>query len=168
MASHPIIYGDGEQSRDFTYIDNAVKANLLAAAADGVAGQAFNIACGERITLNSIIDELRSISGRDIEPKHTDLAPATCAIRSPTSPRHATFSATSRRWARAKGSPAPSRTSTRAAARLQRPSPLRELALFRQARTSCERAAATQQPDQDPDVAEVIDISNQAVERDPR
>ena len=42
----PVVYGDGEQSRDFTYVDNAVAANLLAADAEGVAGQTFNIACG--------------------------------------------------------------------------------------------------------------------------
>ncbi len=63
----PVVYGDGEQSRDFTYIDNAVDANLLAATAEGVAGRAFNIACGDRISLNALLDELRSLTGKAIE-----------------------------------------------------------------------------------------------------
>ena len=46
----PVIYGDGEQSRDFTYIDNAVDANLLAASAPDVGGRVFNVACGDRIS----------------------------------------------------------------------------------------------------------------------
>jgi UDP-glucose 4-epimerase len=67
----PVIFGDGETSRDFTHIDNAVEANLLAAAAgpDAV-GEVFNIACGERVSLNGIVDELRAISGRAIDPVH--------------------------------------------------------------------------------------------------
>jgi UDP-glucose 4-epimerase len=53
-GERPVIHGDGEQGRDFTYVDNAVRANLLAleAPAEKVAGQVFNIACGERHTLN--------------------------------------------------------------------------------------------------------------------
>ena len=67
----PVIYGDGETSRDFTYIDNALDGNLLAArAGPEVAGGVFNIACGVRISLNGVIDELRTISGREIEPIH--------------------------------------------------------------------------------------------------
>jgi UDP-glucose 4-epimerase len=66
----PVVYGDGEQSRDFTYIDNAVEANLLAAGAEGAAGRVFNIACGERITLNRLLGELRSLTGKDIEAIH--------------------------------------------------------------------------------------------------
>jgi nucleoside-diphosphate-sugar epimerase len=68
----PTIHGDGEQSRDFTYISNAVEANVLAAGAGGVAGRAFNIACGERITLNEIVDELRGVTGAEIEPVYTE------------------------------------------------------------------------------------------------
>jgi UDP-glucose 4-epimerase len=60
----PLVYGDGEQSRDFTYVDNAVEASLLAAAAPGVAGETFNIACGERTSLNTLLDALESLSGR--------------------------------------------------------------------------------------------------------
>jgi nucleoside-diphosphate-sugar epimerase len=66
----PVVYGDGEQSRDFTYIDNAVEANLLAADASGVDGQVFNIACGETITLNRLLEELRGITGSEVEVVH--------------------------------------------------------------------------------------------------
>ena len=61
----PTIHGDGEQSRDFTYIDNAVSANLLAAAADGgkVAGRVFNVATGSRISLNQTVELLREMTG---------------------------------------------------------------------------------------------------------
>lgn len=61
----PTIYGDGEQSRDFTYIDNVVAANLLAASADpaGVAGRVFNVATGTRITLNDTAKLLREMTG---------------------------------------------------------------------------------------------------------
>ena len=64
----PTVYGDGLQSRDFTYVDNNVQANLLAATAPGVAGQTFNIACGERYSLLDLIAALNRILGTDIEP----------------------------------------------------------------------------------------------------
>lgn len=66
----PLIHGDGEQSRDFTYVDNVVEANLLAARANGVRGLTFNVAAGRRSTLNELVAELRSISGRDISAEH--------------------------------------------------------------------------------------------------
>lgn len=61
----PTIFGDGEQSRDFTYIENNVNANLLAATApkEGVAGQVFNIATGSSISLNDTVKVLRKITG---------------------------------------------------------------------------------------------------------
>jgi UDP-glucose 4-epimerase len=61
----PTILGDGEQSRDFTYIDNVVHANLLAAEAPGerVAGRTFNVATGNRITLNTTVELLRKLTG---------------------------------------------------------------------------------------------------------
>jgi nucleoside-diphosphate-sugar epimerase len=71
----PIVYGDGEQSRDFTYVDNAVEANLLAAGSEGVAGEAFNVACAERISLNALLSELRSLAGKSIEAKYLDPRP---------------------------------------------------------------------------------------------
>jgi nucleoside-diphosphate-sugar epimerase len=60
----PTIFGDGEQSRDFTYIDNVVEANLLAcqAPAERAAGQVFNIATGRRITLNEVFKSLRELT----------------------------------------------------------------------------------------------------------
>jgi len=66
----PTIYGDGEQSRDFTYVDNVVHANLLAAKAPKTAGQAINIACGDCITINDIIRQINRILGKDIQPKY--------------------------------------------------------------------------------------------------
>jgi len=61
----PIIYGDGSQSRDFTYIDNVVDANLsaIAAPADKVSGRVFNVATGQRITLNDAVKSLRELTG---------------------------------------------------------------------------------------------------------
>jgi nucleoside-diphosphate-sugar epimerase len=58
-----VVYGDGEQSRDFTYVDNAVEANILALTAPGAAGSVINVGCGERITLNHLIKSLEEILG---------------------------------------------------------------------------------------------------------
>jgi len=60
----PVIFGDGEQSRDFTYIDNIVAANLSAATAPGAPGKVINVANGERITLNQLLAELKELTGR--------------------------------------------------------------------------------------------------------
>lgn len=59
----PVIYGDGEQSRDFTYIDNVVDANLKAAETAKGIGQVINVANGERITLNELFAELKQLTG---------------------------------------------------------------------------------------------------------
>jgi UDP-glucose 4-epimerase len=64
----PVIFGDGEQSRDFTYVANVVQANVLAMEAPGVAGKVYNVACGDRVTLNRLVDELRDLLGSDVEP----------------------------------------------------------------------------------------------------
>ncbi|HEY3137437.1 MAG TPA: SDR family oxidoreductase [Blastocatellia bacterium] len=69
-GTSPIVYGDGLQSRDFTYVENVVNANLLAAEAEGVAGQAFNVACGGRYTLLDLLAKLKETIGSDIEPIH--------------------------------------------------------------------------------------------------
>jgi nucleoside-diphosphate-sugar epimerase len=68
----PTIYGDGEQSRDFTYIDNVVKGNRLAADAPAsqVSGKVFNIAMGERFTLNQTYRILQGIIGFSAAPKY--------------------------------------------------------------------------------------------------
>ena len=66
----PTIFGDGQQSRDFCHIDNAIEANICAMTAPGAAGQVFNIACGERITLLDVIGLLERIVGHPIRPDH--------------------------------------------------------------------------------------------------
>ncbi len=71
----PTIYGDGEQSRDFTYVDNAVEANMLAMSAEGVAGGTFNVACGHQISLKELIASLGEITDREIEPIFDDARP---------------------------------------------------------------------------------------------
>lgn len=63
----PIIYGDGEQSRDFTYVENVVEANILAVHSR-VNGEVINIACGERYSLNQIISLINKILGKNIKP----------------------------------------------------------------------------------------------------
>jgi nucleoside-diphosphate-sugar epimerase len=64
----PTIYGDGQQSRDFTYISNVVAANLLACERDEAVGLALNIACGQRISLLELVDRLNKLLGTSIEP----------------------------------------------------------------------------------------------------
>jgi nucleoside-diphosphate-sugar epimerase len=67
----PTIYGDGEQSRDFTHIDNVVQANLLAARAEGpIMGETVNIACGDRISLNELVGRLNRTLGTEFEPRY--------------------------------------------------------------------------------------------------
>ena len=71
----PTIYGDGRQSRDFTYIDNVVEANLAAARTKQTKGQVVNIACGRRITVNEIINMINEILGKNVQPNYTDPRP---------------------------------------------------------------------------------------------
>ena len=71
----PVIYGDGEQSRDFTYIDNAVEGTVLASNAEGIAGETFNLACGEATTLNRLLEHLREISGSAVEAIYEERQP---------------------------------------------------------------------------------------------
>ena len=66
----PVIYGDGNQSRDFTYVENVVQANLLAMERPGVAGQVFNIACGQQTSINVLLFMLQDISGKKILPRY--------------------------------------------------------------------------------------------------
>jgi UDP-glucose 4-epimerase len=67
-GKRPIIFGDGEQSRDFTYVDNVVSANVLAAASNLPGGRVYNVACGERFALNSLYRELNNLVGVKIDP----------------------------------------------------------------------------------------------------
>jgi nucleoside-diphosphate-sugar epimerase len=71
----PIVFGDGSQSRDFTFVGNVVAANLLALEADGVAGETFNVACGRRVTLNEVLDLLRELTGAEVTAIHDDRRP---------------------------------------------------------------------------------------------
>ncbi|HZN55053.1 MAG TPA: SDR family oxidoreductase [Candidatus Polarisedimenticolaceae bacterium] len=72
----PTIYGDGEQTRDFTYVANVVQANLRACEAPPAAhGQAFNIACGERISLNDLVAILAEFAGRPVDAEHAPARP---------------------------------------------------------------------------------------------
>jgi len=66
----PVIFGDGTQSRDFCFIDNVVEANLKAAAAPGVSGRMYNVACGVATTLDEVVKVIGEILGKRIEPRH--------------------------------------------------------------------------------------------------
>ena len=66
----PIIFGDGLQSRDFTYVNDIIQANLLAVSAPDVAGQVFNIACGQSQTLLDLVAALNAVLNTSIEPVH--------------------------------------------------------------------------------------------------
>ena len=68
----PSVFGDGEQSRDFTYIENVVLANLLAMSAEHVRGDVINVACGKRISLNQLLDVLKKILGSKILPVYEE------------------------------------------------------------------------------------------------
>lgn len=68
-GERPTIFGDGEQSRDFTYVDNVVAGNLLALKAEGIGGEVFNLAAGARCTVNELFRTLRKLTGsHHIEP----------------------------------------------------------------------------------------------------
>jgi nucleoside-diphosphate-sugar epimerase len=68
--TQPVIFGDGEQTRDFTYVENAVQANLLACEAPNVSGKVFNVGTGGRFSLNQTVELLRKISGKPLEAKY--------------------------------------------------------------------------------------------------
>ncbi len=65
----PLIYGDGHQSRDFTFVENVVRGNLLAADAEGVAGLMFNVATGRSVTLLNLLAALNKSLGMNVEPE---------------------------------------------------------------------------------------------------
>jgi UDP-glucose 4-epimerase len=64
----PTVYGDGMQSRDFTYIDNIVRGNLAAADAPAAVGRSINVACGRQATLLDLIASINRVLGTEIEP----------------------------------------------------------------------------------------------------
>jgi UDP-glucose 4-epimerase len=67
-GQRPVIFGDGEQSRDFTYVSNVVQVNLLACHSSKAIGKVFNVACGDRITLNRVVEILNRLLGSHLEP----------------------------------------------------------------------------------------------------
>src|SRR3981189_2118420 len=68
--TQPVVFGDGEQTRDFTYVENAVHANLLACEAPNVSGKVFNVGVGGRVSLNEVLRELGKITGKTPEAKY--------------------------------------------------------------------------------------------------
>jgi UDP-glucose 4-epimerase len=66
----PTVYGDGEQSRDFTYIDNVIDGNILAMNAPRTRGEVVNVACGGAITVNQVIAAINRVLGTNVRPKH--------------------------------------------------------------------------------------------------
>ena len=81
----PIIFGDGEQTRDFCYIENTVRANLLAASTSRpLRGKVLNVACGERTSLNQLIEYIGELAGRPLEADHRPPRAGDVRDRSPT------------------------------------------------------------------------------------
>ena len=71
QRQRPVVFGDGEQTRDFCYIDNAVRANLLAASSPyKLRGEVVNVACGERTSLNQLIGYIGNIAGVRMDPEY--------------------------------------------------------------------------------------------------
>jgi nucleoside-diphosphate-sugar epimerase len=72
-GKQPVIYGDGDQSRDFTYIANVVDANLKAAESSAAAGQVINVANGERVTINEVLEMLKKLTGHlDVQAEYAE------------------------------------------------------------------------------------------------
>ena len=76
LAKQPLlVYGDGEQTRDFSFVANVVLANLLACEAEGIAGETFNVGGGEQISLNQLIQELQAVFDTDLEVEYAEPRP---------------------------------------------------------------------------------------------
>jgi UDP-glucose 4-epimerase len=71
-GEQPVIYGDGTQTRDFTYVDNVVEGTVLALTAREVAGKVYNVAYGEGVTINTLFELVRGIVGVEIEPRFVE------------------------------------------------------------------------------------------------
>jgi nucleoside-diphosphate-sugar epimerase len=74
-GERPVIYGDGEQSRDFIFVENVVKANIEAAGSAAAAGEVFNVACGEGLTVNGLLAAVNKVLGTKIEAFHAGPRP---------------------------------------------------------------------------------------------
>jgi nucleoside-diphosphate-sugar epimerase len=68
--TQPLVFGDGEQTRDFTFVENAVQANLLACEAPNVSGKVFNVGTGGRTSLKAVLRALEKITGKTLEAKY--------------------------------------------------------------------------------------------------
>jgi len=66
----PVIYGDGNQSRDFVFVENVVNANFLAATVEGVSGNVYNVASGQSLTVNELLTAICGILGTDFDPEY--------------------------------------------------------------------------------------------------
>jgi len=75
QGERPVIFGDGEQSRDFTYVANIVEANRLAIEAPEISGEIINAACGSKTTVNQLFQSIKQILQKDIDPIHQDPRP---------------------------------------------------------------------------------------------
>lgn len=71
----PVVYGDGEQTRDFTHIDNVVEANLLAMQVERTAGQVVNAACGTALSINQVIAAINKLLGTNVQPRYAAARP---------------------------------------------------------------------------------------------
>ena len=69
-SAPPVVFGDGEQTRDFTYVDNAVQANILACEAPSASGRTFNVGTGSAVSLNQVLQMLQKVSGKALETKY--------------------------------------------------------------------------------------------------
>jgi nucleoside-diphosphate-sugar epimerase len=69
-SAPPVVFGDGEQTRDFTYVDNAVQANILACEAPSASGRTFNVGTGHAVSLNLVLQMLQKASGKILETKY--------------------------------------------------------------------------------------------------
>ena len=69
-STSPVVFGDGEQTRDFTYVENAVQANLLACEAPSASGRTFNVGTGHAVSLNQVLQMFQKASGKTLEAKY--------------------------------------------------------------------------------------------------
>ena len=71
----PVVFGDGRQTRDFTFIDNVIEGNMLAMNSDRTCGESVNIACGDQISVNGVIDTINRLLGTAVHPRYVDRRP---------------------------------------------------------------------------------------------
>ena len=118
----PTIHGDGEQTRDFTYVANVVDGVLRAAVTPGVSGETINVATGGRVSLNQMLAALQGLIGTQVAAVHGPRAPATSATRRRPSTRRTACSPTSRSYRSTRACDVPS-TAPRQLSRRRQPHP---------------------------------------------